>query len=66
MKKIFFLLMLTLFATVMVACGGDDDKELVANTVKKYDLSSIAVVNKENKMVGIITVDDVIDVILIQ
>lgn len=41
----------------------DDDKEEVANVVKKYDLSSIAVVNKENKMLGIITVDDVIDII---
>lgn len=29
MKKIFFLLMLTLFATVMVACGDDDSEDLV-------------------------------------
>lgn len=28
MKKVFFLLMLTLFATVMVACGKDDEKDL--------------------------------------
>lgn len=47
----------------LISVNVDDDKETVANAVKKYDLSSIAVVNKENKMLGIITVDDVIDVI---
>jgi len=41
----------------------DDDKEEVANTFKKYDLSSIAVTSREMKMLGIITSDDIIDVI---
>ena len=41
----------------------DDDKEDVANFFKKYDLSSIAVTSKEMKMLGIITADDIIDVI---
>ena len=41
----------------------DEDKEEVANTFKKYDLSSIAVINNEMKMLGIITADDIIDVI---
>ena len=41
----------------------DEDKEDVANYFKKYDLSSIAVVNQEMKMLGIITADDIIDVI---
>lgn len=41
----------------------DDDREDVATTFKKYDLSSLAVVSKENKMLGIITADDIIDVI---
>lgn len=41
----------------------DEDKEYVANTFKKYDLSSIAVTNSEMKMLGIITADDIIDVI---
>ena len=41
----------------------DDDKEDVANFFKKYDLSSIAVTSKEMKMLGIITSDDIIDVI---
>lgn len=47
----------------IISVDVDDDKEEVASTFKKYDLSSIAVVNKEKKMVGIITADDVIDVI---
>jgi len=41
----------------------DDDKEDVANIFKKYDLSSLAVTNNEMKMLGIITSDDIIDVI---
>lgn len=41
----------------------EEDREEVANTFKKYDLSSIAVTNTEMKMLGIITSDDIIDVI---
>ncbi len=40
-----------------------DDQEEVANLTKKYDLLSIPVVDQENRLVGIITIDDVIDVI---
>lgn len=47
----------------IISVNVDDDKEEVATTFKKYDLSSIAVVNKEKKMLGIITADDIIDVI---
>ena len=57
----------TLITTIMekdiISVNVDDDKEDVAATFKKYDLSSIAVVNKDNKMLGIITSDDIIDVI---
>ena len=41
----------------------EEDREEVANTFKKYDLSSNAVTNTEMKMLGIITSDDIIDVI---
>ena len=41
----------------------DDDKEEVANVFKKYDLSVLAVTNSEMKMLGIVTSDDIIDVI---
>ncbi len=39
-----------------------DDQEEVAHLVRKYDLLSIPVVDKENRLVGIITVDDIMDV----
>ncbi len=39
-----------------------DDKEHVANQFDKYDLLAIPVVDKENRLVGIVTVDDAIDV----
>lgn len=41
----------------------DDDKEIVARTISKYDFLAIPVVDSENRMVGIITIDDAIDVL---
>ncbi len=40
-----------------------DDKEDVANVCRKYDLSSIPVVDHEKRLVGIITIDDVVHVL---
>lgn len=40
-----------------------DDQEYAANMIEKYDMSAIPVVNDELKLVGVITVDDIIDVI---
>lgn len=40
-----------------------DDQEKVAETVRHYDLMAIPVVDKESRLVGIITADDVMDVI---
>ncbi|WP_342268955.1 magnesium transporter [Spiroplasma endosymbiont of Aspidapion aeneum] len=40
----------------------NDDQEVVANKMKKYDIPSIPVVNNENKLMGIIMIDDVLDV----
>jgi len=40
-----------------------DDQEAVADTVRKYDLIAIPVVDNEDRLVGIVTVDDAIDVI---
>ena len=39
------------------------DQEEVARQVASYNLLAIPVVDEENKLVGVITVDDVIDVI---
>jgi len=41
----------------------DMDQEEVARLVASYNLLAIPVVDEENKLVGVITVDDVIDVI---
>lgn len=40
-----------------------EDKEVVALTFKKYGLMALPVVDNENRLVGIVTVDDAIDVI---
>ena len=39
------------------------DQEEVARQFKKYDFTSMPVVDNENRLVGIITVDDVVDII---
>ena len=39
-----------------------DDKEEVSDMFNKYDLLALPVVDKENRMVGIVTVDDAVDV----
>jgi magnesium transporter len=41
----------------------DSSPEEVAQLVSKYDLLSIPVVDTQNRLVGVVTVDDVIDVI---
>ncbi len=39
------------------------DQAEVANLMRKYDLESVPVVNAKNKLVGRITVDDILDVV---
>ncbi len=41
----------------------DDDRELVANKMARYDFIAIPVVDEQNRLVGIITHDDVLDVL---
>ena len=38
-----------------------DDQEEIADIAKKYDLLSVPVVDKEVRLVGIITIDDIVD-----
>lgn len=40
-----------------------DDKEYAADTIAKYGLLALPIVDKERRLVGIVTVDDAIDVI---
>lgn len=46
-----------------ISVNVNDDQEEVARDVSKYDLLAIPVVDDEDTLLGIITVDDVIDVI---
>ena len=39
------------------------DREAVADMFQKYDLTSMPVVDSEHRLVGIITIDDVVDII---
>ena len=41
----------------------DEDQEEVANIFRKYDLVTLPVVNKSGRLVGQITIDDIIDVV---
>ena len=49
--------------TDLISVRVDMDQEEVARQVASYNLLAIPVVDEENKLVGVITVDDVIDVI---
>ena len=48
----------------IISVHPDVDQEDVARTVSKYDLKVIPVVSRRNQLLGIITIDDIIDVIL--
>lgn len=52
-----------LMETVMVTAGANEDQEEVARKVARFDLLAIPVVDDEGRMLGIITHDDVIDVV---
>lgn len=49
--------------TAVISATTSDDKETVANLISKYDLLALPVVDSENRLVGIVTVDDALDVI---
>ncbi|MBW1843735.1 MAG: magnesium transporter [Deltaproteobacteria bacterium] len=46
-----------------VSVSADDDQEEVANLVARFDLLAVPVTDVDGRMLGLITVDDVIDVI---
>lgn len=41
----------------------DTDREFVADLFRRYDISTMPVTDTENRLVGIITIDDIVDVI---
>ncbi len=47
----------------VVSVATDADQEEVARVIQRYDFLAVPVVDREQRLVGIVTVDDVIDVI---
>jgi magnesium transporter len=47
----------------VISIGTMDDQEEAARKIQKYDFTAMPVVDNENRMVGIITVDDVVDIL---
>ena len=47
----------------VVSVNTDTDQEEVARAIQRYDFLAVPVVDRERRLVGIVTVDDVIDVI---
>ena len=47
----------------VISAQVDDDEKEVARLIAKYDLLALPFIDRANKIVGIITVDDVVDVI---
>lgn len=48
----------------IISVNPEEDQETVSLLVSKYDLKAIPVINHKNSLLGIITVDDIIDVIV--
>lgn len=53
----------TLMDEAPVSVRTTDDQEEVAQVLSRYDLHTVPVVDKEERLVGIITFDDVLDVV---
>lgn len=47
----------------VISAHTHDDKEEVANLLRKYDLLAVPIVDSENRINGIVTVDDAMDVL---
>lgn len=47
----------------VVSVYTDTDQEEVARIIQRYDFLAVPVVDRENRLVGIVTVDDVIDIL---
>lgn len=58
-----YRLLKNIMNTKVVAVSTDTDQEDVAHLVSRYNFLAVPVVDTTNKLVGIITVDDIIDVI---
>jgi magnesium transporter len=46
----------------VICASTQDDKETVASLISKYDMLALPIVDREHRLVGIVTVDDAMDV----
>lgn len=53
-----------LMKTEVISVGTEDDQEEVAKKFDKYDVNIMPVVDKENRLVGIVTIDDAMEVMV--
>ena len=49
--------------SAIISASTSDDRESVANLISRYDLLALPIVDSEQRLVGIVTVDDAVDVI---
>ena len=47
----------------VISVKTSEDQETVADIARKYDLLSVPVTDNENRLVGIVTIDDIVDII---
>jgi magnesium transporter len=52
-----------IMATNVISVRTDTDQEEVAKMASQYDLLAVPVVDVENRLVGIVTIDDVMDIV---
>lgn len=52
-----------LMETVVLSVNIEEDQEQIANLITQYDFLALPVVDHRHRLVGIVTVDDIIDVI---
>jgi Mg2+ transporter MgtE len=53
----------TIADTDLITVGPDEDQEDVAESISKYNLLALPVVDETSKIIGIVTIDDAIDVL---
>ena len=53
----------SVMATELVTVTADTDQEKVAECASRYDLVAIPVVDEQRRLVGIVTIDDIVDVL---
>lgn len=50
-------------STDVLTCKITDDQETVANAISKYDLIALPIIDEQNALKGIVTIDDVVDIL---